>query len=298
MKKLLFVMNPCAGMKKGNKSLAEILSVFNRGGWDVTVYITACGGDATKVVRQRAADFDLVVCAGGDGTFNETVTGVLRAGVDVPLGYIPCGTTNDLAASAHLPLNPVEAARNIVDGQPQRFDVGRFGEQYFTYIASFGAFTRVSYATPQVTKNAIGHAAYVLSGIHELSQIRAEPVVVDTEKQVIQGSFLFGAVSNSTSVGGVLSLDPQQVNLHDGLFELLLVRAPKDAAEVTDCIRHLQRQDYNCQMLTFLSAPKFRISFQKPFDWTLDGERAEAGRTVEIANLPGAIQIVTGGIQP
>ena len=282
MKKLLFVMNPYAGMRKANRHLTDIIDVFNWADYDVTAYMTACAGDAVGAVAARAKEYDLVVCAGGDGTFNETVTGILSSGADVPLGYIPCGSTNDFAASLKLPGMPVSAAKQIVEGQPVRYDIGRFEDRYFSYVASFGAFTRASYATPQNVKNALGHTAYILSGISELSQIHKEHVRINIDGRIIEDDFIFGAISNSTSVGGILTLDPKQVDMRDGKFELLLVRAPKDLAEVHECIWALQKQKYNCAMLTFRSATHIRIFADPEMPWTLDGEREEGHSEVVV----------------
>lgn len=293
MKKMLFVMNPYAGQRRANRYLADILTVFNRAGYDVTVYMTAGPGDAVGAVQQRAADMDLIACCGGDGTFNETVTGMLRAGVDVPLGYIPAGSTNDFASSLRLPSNVMEAARVIVEGQPRRYDVGSFGNRYFTYVASFGAFTRASYATPQNVKNALGHTAYLLEGIQELSQLKNVHVRLELdEERVIEDDFLFGAISNSLSVGGILTLDPKQVDMSDGKFELLLVRAPQDITEVSECIRALQTQKYNCRMITFLAASRVRVTASADMAWTLDGEREDGHETVEAKILHHAIQLI------
>ena len=192
MKKMLFVMNPYAGQRRANRYLTDILTIFNRADYDVTVYMTAGPGDGARAVEERAAGMDLIACCGGDGTFNETVTGMLRAGVDVPLGYIPAGSTNDFASSLKLPSNVLEAARAIVEGKPRRYDVGSFGNRYFTYVASFGAFTRASYATPQNVKNALGHTAYVLEGIQELSQLKNVHVRLELdEDRVVEDDFLF-----------------------------------------------------------------------------------------------------------
>lgn len=294
MKKMFFVMNPFAGQRKANRLLTEIMTIFNRGGYDVSVYMTAGPGDAIEAVRRHALTDDVVVCCGGDGTFNETVTGVLRSGRDLPIGYIPAGSTNDFAASLKLSTDILQAARDIVEGCPQRFDVGSFGGRYFSYVASFGAFTKSSYATPQNVKNALGHMAYVLSGISELGQIRKHRVSLRLpDGQVIEDDFIFGAVSNSTSVGGVLTLAPDRVDMTDGKFELLLVRSPKDLVELTDCIVALQRQTYNCAMITFLSTPSVTVTAPPELDWTLDGER-EVGRPepVEVKNLHHAVQIL------
>jgi hypothetical protein len=186
MKKLLFILNPCAGTRKANKVLPEILSVFNRAGFHVQVYITGCQGDATRAVQELASGMDLVVCCGGDGTFNETVTGLLQAGLELPIGYIPAGSTNDFASSLHLPSDPVAAAQAIVSGKPEPYDVGQFGTRYFSYVASFGAFTKASYSTPQNVKNALGHTAYLLEGIYELSQIRKEHVRMELDGEVLE----------------------------------------------------------------------------------------------------------------
>lgn len=293
MKKLLFVMNPRAGHRKANRHLAEILAIFNRAGYRVDTYMTAGPGDGVQVVTRRAAEVDLVVCCGGDGTFNETVTGMLQSDIQVPIGYIPAGSTNDFAASLHLPTNPVKAAQAIVEGQPMTYDVGRFGQRYFAYVASFGAFTRASYATPQSIKNALGHTAYILEGITELPQIHKTHVRLELDGgRVVEDDFIFGAISNSTSVGGVLTLDPKQVDMRDGLFELLLVRAPRDLAELGECIKALRTHQYNCRMITFLSASSVAVTADPHMCWTLDGEKEEGHHRVQVENLRHAIRLI------
>ena len=174
MKKVLFVMNPFSGQKRANRYLPEIIQMFNQAGYEVTVHITSGHGDATIAVERMAEGKDLVVCCGGDGTLNETITGILNLGVDVPIGYIPAGTTNDFASSLKLSTNILQATQDILLGEPVAYDVGRFNERYFSYVASFGAFTKSSYIVPQNIKNLLGHAAYVLGGISELSQLRKE----------------------------------------------------------------------------------------------------------------------------
>ena len=292
MKKMLFIMNPFAGVKRANRHLADILLTFSQAGYEVITHMTLGQGDATAVAREKGRNVDLVVCCGGDGTLNETITGLLSAGADTPIGYIPAGSTNDFASSLKLPTNILKAAQTIVEGEPVSYDVGRFGDRYFSYVASFGAFTRSSYATPQNVKNALGHTAYVLSGITELSQIRNEHVKMEIDGQVVEGDFLFGAICNSTSVGGILTLDPKQVDMGDGLFEILLVRAPENLGEIHECIQALQSQKYNCAMLTFRSAQKVRIFADPEMPWTLDGEKEDGHETVEVENLHHAIRLM------
>ncbi len=293
MKKMLFVMNPYAGTRKAVKVLSEIITVFNRADYQVSVYMTAGPGDAERAVVKMAAGMDLVVCCGGDGTFNETVSGLLEAGVDVPLGYIPAGSTNDFAASLRLSSDPVQAAKDILAGEEFQYDVGLFGDRYFTYVASFGAFTRASYATPQSVKNALGHTAYVLEGISELTQIKNIHVRLEMDDEVLEDDFLFGAISNSTSVGGILTLDSSMVDLSDGLFEVLLIRAPRGLGELAECIQALRTRNYdNCAMITFRSTSRVKVVTGSDMIWTLDGERADTDGQVDVRNLNLAVRLI------
>ena len=292
MKKMLFILNPCAGMRKANKLLADILAIFNRAGFQTQVYVTAEPQDAIKAVKCFAPGMDVVVCCGGDGTFNETVTGMMETALHIPIGYIPAGSTNDFANSLKLPTDFLAAARLIAEGTPQKLDIGQFGNRYFSYVASFGAFTKTSYATPQNVKNTLGHTAYVLGSITELSRIRTTRVRLELDGETLEDDYIFGAVCNSTSVGGILSLDPNQVDMADGLFEVLLVRAPKDLLEITECITAVQKQKYNCRMMTFRTAKEVKIYANADMNWTLDGEMAPGADEITATNLHHAIELI------
>ena len=293
MEKLLLIINPCAGQKKAKKQLTEIIDIFNRANFSVITHITSGSGDAEAACIRYADQVSRIVCCGGDGTFNETVSGILKSGKDVPIGYIPAGSTNDFASSLHLNSDLLQAARDIVDGQPKRLDIGLFGNRYFSYVASFGAFTRTSYTTPQNMKNALGHTAYILSGIQELSQIRFHPLrFALSDGSIIEDKFLFGAISNSTSVGGVLTLAPDRVDMADGKLKLLLIRAPKDLFELSDCVRALQQKTYNSPMITFLSTDSVTVSAPEEMCWTIDGEQEPGHAETEVSCMHHAIQII------
>ena len=292
MKKLLFVMNPYAGMRRANRFLTDILSLFNGRGYEVTVHMTAGPGDGARAVEAMAGRADLVVCAGGDGTFNETVTGLLRSGLDLPLGYIPCGSTNDFAASLHIPATPLKAAESIVNGHPFYLDVGRHNDRYFAYVASFGAFTRSSYSVPQATKNALGHFAYILEGMKDLDSLRPYRCRVETGEEIFEGEFIFGAVCNSTSLGGIMKLDPSRVQMDDGAFELLLLRMPKTAIDLQSLIAAISRMDYNGPGVIFRHVQQVTVTTDEDLPWSLDGEYAPSAPRVELRNLPGAIPLM------
>ena len=292
MKKLLFIMNPFAGQKKANKVLPEILMLFTNAGYEINISMTTGPGAATRLAAERGGNADLVVCCGGDGTLNETIAGLLMAGLNVPVGYIPSGTTNDFASSLKLSHNPIQAAKDIIEGQPVPYDIGKFGDRYFCYVASFGAFTKSSYAVPQTVKNALGHTAYVLGGISELSQIRNEYVRMEIDGEVVEDGFLFGAICNSTSVGGILTLPPNRVDMGDGIFEVMLIRAPRNLNEITDCLLAVQTQEFNCGMITFRPAKTVKITADPFMAWTLDGEKADGYREITVENLHHAVKIV------
>ena len=233
-----------------------------------------------------------MVCLGGDGTFNEVVSGLLDGGHTTPMGYIPCGSTNDFASSLGLKKTIPAATRAILDGEEHLYDVGMFEERHFSYVASFGAFTQASYATSQSIKNALGHLAYVLEGIKEVTKIRSHHVKFEVDDKVIEGDYLFGAISNSTSVGGVLTLDPAMVDMNDGLLELLLVKKPRNPVELTACVTALLKKNYDSPMLEFCSGSRFKITAEPEMDWTLDGEWGKGQEEIVVQNLPSAIRLV------
>lgn len=292
-KTLLLIVNPCAGQRKSQRGLADIIGIFNRANYRVLTYMTAAPGDCERAIQEFAEDVDLVVCCGGDGTFNETASGIIKSGKNLPIGYIPAGSTNDFAASLHLSSDIRQAARDIAEGTTISLDVGSFGGRYFSYVASFGVFTKTSYTTPQNVKNLLGHAAYMLNGIQEISQLRSYPLRFELpDGEVIEDSFLFGAITNSTSVGGILTLANNAVDLSDGIFELLLIRRPKDLLELGDCVRAIQRQTYDCGMLTFRKATHFHITAPADMPWTLDGEKEDGHETIDVECLHHAIKLI------
>ena len=294
MKKLLFILNPCAGKKKANKILPTLLGLFNRAGYDTQTFITGARGEATDLVEQKAKDVDLIVCCGGDGTFNETVSGILKSGASTPIGYIPTGSTNDFAESLGLPLKPLDAAKRIIEGTPQQYDVGSFNGRHFTYVASFGAFTRSSYATSQKVKNRLGHTAYILGGMKDLFHIHKIPMAVELDgEEKIEGEYIFGAICNSTSIGGVMKLNPEQVNMSDGLFEVMLIRKPKGLGELFECLRAVKKQKYDtCRMMTFRSAHSLKVTAAADLAWTLDGEMETGHSEISVMNHHLAITLV------
>lgn len=292
MKKLLFIVNPRAGKTKSTAPLFDAVAAFSRAGYLVRVFVTEAGGQARDIAAKWGGQYDLVVCAGGDGTLNETISGLMQLEQRPPLGYLPNGSTNDFAASLHLHTTVATAARAVAGGIPYSLDIGRHNDRCFAYVASFGAFTRSSYSASQAAKNALGHFAYILEGLGDLDSLRPYRCAIDADGEHFEGDFIFGAVCNSTSLGGLVKLDPKQVSMNDGTLELLLLRMPKTALDLQNLITAMTRMQYDYPGVIFRHVKNVVLTTNENISWSLDGEYAASAPRVEIQCLPGAIELV------
>lgn len=291
-KKLALILNPAAGKGRAEKTLPELVSLFSAAGYHVSVHLTEKAGDATRLATRYGEQADLLVCCGGDGTLNETVNGVMALHNRPPVGYIPAGTTNDFAISMNIPKDMLTAAGFIINGHPVKLDVGKLNNRFFAYIASFGAFTSISHITPQNAKNSIGWLAYILEGIRDVSNIRSYRVRIEAAGQTYEDDFIFGAISNSLSIGGLFKIDSKLVDLSDGQFEVILVKNPRNAIEWGNVIAALQKQDYDNDLMYFFHASEIVARASDSMPWTLDGEYAPSQAVDAISNIRQAIEII------
>lgn len=293
MKQLLMIMNPQAGTMKGSKYLSDIVSVFCTGGYEVIVAMTQGRGDGTVIARGRGSRADIVVAVGGDGTFNEVAAGILESGKKTVMGYIPAGSTNDFASSLGLSKGVVQAAHDIVNGKVYPIDMGSFNGRYFSYVASFGAFTSTSYNVSQSLKNTMGHMAYILAGIRDVFSLKSYELEIENQGKKFGGKYIFGAICNSTSMGGILTLDRSLVDLNDGKFEVLLIKFPGNLIELNQVVMALTAQNYqDCPMFEFFRTSDIRIRASEDMDWTLDGEFQKGAGKIEIRNDKSALNLV------
>lgn len=281
----MIVANPRAGMGKIRAYLFSVVEILSAAGYDVTVYPTKKPLDAYNKIREGIEDFEKIIVCGGDGTLNEVVSGVVSSGADTTIGYIPAGTLNEWSSGLKISRNIEQAAEDIVTGKVKELDVGLFDDRYFTYTASFGAFTEASYSAPQEVKNVIGQAAYFFEGIKSIGNIKPISLEIEADGKTVKGDFLFGAISNSHSVGGVLKLRENLVNLGDGFFEVLLIRNPDSLQELQQIVDGILKKDFDRKGLEFFKASHIRVKSKKPIDWTLDGEHAVGGKETVIENL-------------
>lgn len=293
-KKLMMIINPAAGRGAYKVNLPEALQILDQGGFRTTLFFTSARGDATAFAAEHGAEYDIVSCLGGDGTLSEVLAGLMRLEKPPMIGYFPMGTTNDVATTLDLPKNDtVGAARRILEGTPHPFDVGGFGEKdYFAYIAAFGMFTEVSYATPQIQKKTWGHLAYVLQGMAQLPKIEAVNARVEYDGGVVEGRFLYGSMSNSTSVAGILRLKEDMVSLGDGQSELVLVREPQTPGGFGAILSSAITQSFDCPDLLILHTTKATFTFDKPVPWTRDGEDGGAHSSLTLRNCPAPVELI------
>ncbi len=295
--KVLFIVNPCSGRGKLKNELLDILSFFCKKGYEVTTHITTKQGNATEVARNaKSKGYDLLVCCGGDGTLNEVVTGMIRGNCDIPLGYIPAGTTNDFARTLGIETDMQEAAKAIIRGSNDiKVDIGKFStNRYFTYIASFGLFTSVSYKTQQTAKNALGHIAYIFEGIANMGNIEDYRISYEADGKKFEGDYIYGGITNSTSIAGIFKYDHKIVDLNDGLFEVLMIKKPKNPNEFVKIIAGITTGDLSdTSVFDFCKASQITFNMPEGVTWTLDGEPAKGRTKVVIENLPGKINIIS-----
>ena len=295
MKRLLFIINPCSGKGRIRNKLLSVLDIFAKRGYRVETYVTQEALDARRKAITRGRSADLIVCSGGDGTLNEVVSGMMELKRLPVLGYIPAGSTNDYAASLGLPRRIENAARLAAEGKASPVDVGKYGDdRYFVYIAAFGAFTEVSYLTPQDKKNLLGHQAYMLEAVKSLMDMRGRQMKITWEEGELEGEFLFGMVTNTTSVGGFKGLVSRDVALDDGWFEALFIRMPKNPLDLSGIVSYLFLKEEDNAFVYRFKTRKLKIAAAEDVDWVLDGEFGGKKREVEIENLEKRLYIVRG----
>lgn len=290
--RVLMIVNPKSGRRKPYFSAGKIAELFAKRNMEVGVFFTSLDYNADYLVAEHGHEADIVACCGGDGTISEIITGMMKDNVRKPLGYIPAGTTNDLARSLDMHTDLMKAAKTIVYGRPRPLDVGSFNDDYFIYIASFGAFTEVSYATPQKAKNIFGHMAYLLNAFRFMNTISSHHVRIKSDTKNVEGDYIFGAVTNSKSVGGVFRFRDDMVDFNDGKYEVLLIKRPQKKIEVLNIIISMLRQNYSNRYITFFHASEIDIETDEDLDWAVDGECIHGGKNVHIKNNKHAVDLI------
>ncbi len=291
-KRLLFIFNPRSGKGHIKENLADIIDEMVKAGYEVTVYTTQASKDATRKAKEEAANYDRIVCSGGDGTLDEVVTGVMESGYRTPIGYIPAGSTNDFGNSLGIDKDMQHAAEIAVTGESFSCDLGRFNDDYFVYVAAFGLFTDVSYTTSQDLKNILGHVAYILEGIKQIWDIPSYHMQVEYDGNVLYDEFIYGMVTNSVSVGGFKGIISGDIGLDDGVFEVTLIRMPHNPIELNEIMGYLTGVAKESDMVYSFQTRNIRLRSSDVVAWTLDGEYGGDYTEVNIENCQQAMEII------
>lgn len=299
-KKVLLIANPCAGIDRKRVRPSEIIENLSSADFDYSIKITKGPNDATAIVEEMGNDHDIIICCGGDGTLNETINGVMKLNKRVPVGYIPSGSTNDLATTLGIPVGVGPATNMILNNKTNGYDVGLFNGRYFNYIASFGAATDLSYSTPQKWKNKLGHSAYMIHGfgirlLPMIKNFKPAYMKIEYDGGVVEDNIYFGAVSNTTSVAGLAKYD--NVKLNDGVFELLLVKGLKRNVDALGILKKVINKDYDDEHIIFTNTKHVKITCEEKIPWTLDGEFGGDHGDVEISIVPDAYDIYSNNKQ-
>ncbi len=290
-KSLMLIVNPYSGKGLSNNALGAIVSSFCDEDYAVTVYTTRAARPEA-IAAEYGGNYDLVVCVGGDGTLSGVASGLMRVTSPPPFGYIPAGTTNDVAATLALSTDVKTAVKSVIHGHPVPLDIGSFNDQFFVYIAAFGAFTGVSYTTPGSAKRALGHLAYVLGGLASVSAIKPQHTIVEYDGGTIEGCFIFGGVTNATTLAGIVKLDSRDVDLGDGLFEVILVKNPVNATELGKIVASILNHTYQSENVLLLHTKTVAFHFDEDVCWTKDGENGGAYRDLVISNKRHGLKIM------
>ncbi len=289
---MLFVYNPMAGKEQIKNKLSDIIQVLCNAGFEITIFSTRFAGDATKLVKETGENYDYVVCSGGDGTMNEVATGLMQLEKRPICGYIPAGTVNDFASSLKIPKTMKKAAKLITEGSIFQCDMGKFNDRYFTYVAGFGAFTEVSYVTPQEWKNAIGKMAYYAEAVKHIGDIKPHHMTIKYDDGIIEDDFILGLISNSVSVAGYKYYIKKNIKMDDGKFEALFIRNPKNPLDLPVVLSSLLTKELDAEQICYVSSSKIEIVSDDDVQWTLDGEDGGVSCHAVMENLKQALPIV------
>lgn len=297
MENVLLIKNPRAGKDSKRIGTGEIISAFKEHGIECFEKTTTCPGDAVNIAQKYASSYDAVICCGGDGTYNEVINGMMLAEADKPIIYLPCGSTNDLAHTLGISNDPHKAAQMYVNGLINKFDVGKFNDKYFSYVASFGIATEIAYSTSQRIKNMLGRSAYLINGfvirlIPMIKNLKPAYMKIEHDDGVIEDKFYFGAVANTNEISGLFKLEKVGIKMNDGLFELLLVKA-RSLKDLANVFTNALRQDYSGENVLLLRTSKLKITTEDDVPWTLDGEYGGAHNEIDISVKKEAINVVS-----
>lgn len=294
-RKLLLIYNPVSGKGNIKSHLTDIIDIYTEKDFTITLHPTKCSKDGYEYIKEHGIEYEIISVCGGDGMLNEAVSALMTLPHEKrpTVAYLPTGSTNDFAGTIGIPTDVKRAAKMVMEGTPFFCDVGQLNDKYFAYIAAFGLFTSVSYDTSQDFKNLFGHLAYIISGIRQLAAIKEYHFKISFDDKVFEDDFIFGMVTNSLQVGGIKNNFSTAISLNDGLFEVLLVKKPKNASGYQKLAKAFLSQDIekSNDIISF-KASKIKFESELELPWTVDGEFGGNITCADISLLPKGFAVM------
>jgi len=291
MKEAALIINIHSGMGKKHDNIDKYLDIFKKYGYHVTLHVTKYRYHAMEIVESLDENVSLVLSVGGDGTFNEVVTGNFHRAKPLLLSHIPYGTTNDIGAMFSMGKNLEKNLIAILSGQKRKIDICTINGQPFVYVAGFGKFMNVPYETPRKLKKKIGYLAYLIEGVKDFfhSNTHLYDLTYEVDGEAFHGLYSFALISNANRVAGIKNFY-KGVHLDDRKFEVLFC----NLSSKKDIIRSL----FGLKISDVTKIPGFyfyktdhlKVTFHEKLrkPWCLDGEEfVEKGTVYEISVVPG-----------
>lgn len=295
--KCIYIYNPQSGNKSHNKMKDYIIKKLLTKYETVDIKPTSQAGDAEKFSREACGVYDTIIVAGGDGTLNEVINGVSSEETRPKIGYIPAGTTNDVAHSLKIPKNIKKALKIILQDKTMSCDIFKVNEKYGLYVCAFGLFTASSYKTKQKEKNIFGKLAYYFSGIKEIGETKKFNFHLISDKLELKTDIILGIISNGKYVSGYKIDKDSNFNDHSANLIIFKEKNPRSVSLktlITICKLFLFgvtsiKKVKNC---TVIKLDKFRVEFEGKIPINVDGEKATQG-SFDFELLNNHIEIFT-----
>lgn len=276
MREVLIIFNPYSGKGKFNKHLKNKMElVANNYGYKVKFIKTKAKNDATNIVRNIDSKYDLVLSMGGDGTFNELVTGNIKRDSPFILGHLPVGTTNDLKKSFYLPSNIINAFRSILEGKSVTYDVLSINGTPFIYTAGFGKLLDIPYKTKRKDKKRFGYLAYFNEGVFDILMrpTKMYSITYELDGRKYNDKTSIFLVSNSNRMGGINLYKDAYFN--DSKFEVMIAKTNNVIKLAVGLLQiQLMRKS---KYYKLIKTDNIKVSIHdKDFkNWCIDGEKLE-----------------------
>ena len=280
MKKCIVIYNPHSGKKARRPFLIEFNNILNQHGYECEIIFTQHKNHACEIMEHLGDDVGLVISVGGDGTFNEVMTGNFKREKRLLLAHIPQGTTNDIGSMFGYNKNMLNNLKDLLNGEVRRMDIGVVNNHPFIYVAGFGKFMNVPYETSRDMKVKFGYLAYLVEGVKSfISKTNLYELEYEVNGEKYKGLYSFILISNANRIAGINNFY-KDVKLDDDQFEVLFCSV-KSKKDIVKSLYYLRTTDINnVPGFYFHKTNNLKIKFTRPLKhgWCVDGEEFDKNK--------------------